>query len=139
MLRVGGVTPERLAVGLGVKDSAAIEAYRRELEAINEVQLDFEKIWHEVECFKETFSSAEYLIRKLKMMSGYLRRLLDEYDENCNLLFTAEGSSLQHTKLSGLVASTKDSEFREKFCDRYSEVTELISKDILRPMIGGGG
>ncbi|HTG34033.1 MAG TPA: hypothetical protein VLB76_13975 [Thermoanaerobaculia bacterium] len=139
MLRVGGVTPERLAGGLGLKDSDAIKTYRRELEAINEAQLDLEKIWHELECFRYIFSSPIDLIRKMKMMSGYLRRILDEYEENCDLLFTIEGSCLQHSKLSGLVASTKDSEFKEKFCDRYSEAAELISKDILRPIVGGGG
>jgi hypothetical protein len=71
-------------------------------------------------------------------MSSYLRQLLDEYEKNCTLIFEVEETCLLHAKISGLVASTKSSDFKVNFCDRYSEVVELINKDVLRPVVSGG-
>jgi hypothetical protein len=136
IIRTAGITPETLSLGIKIGATPVMTAYRCQLEALNETQLDLEKLWHELDCFRGTFTRAPDLIRRIKLMSGYLRRLVDEYEANCSVSLREDGVFL-YSELGGLVASTKDSKFKNRFCDVYSEAVNLISEDLLSPGLTG--
>jgi hypothetical protein len=141
LLRVAGVTTEGL-ISYGQMNAEALTTYKCQLEEINEIQLDLEKLWQELECFRQAFSSSHAIILRVKVMSGYLRRLIDEYENNCTAFYQETNSQglpkPSFSQLEQLVHSTKGSKFREKFCDRYSEVVELIRRDLLKPSLTTG-
>jgi hypothetical protein len=64
-------------------------------------------------------------------MSGFLRRLIDEYETNWCVLVKREEAlqAPQFKYLQHLVGSSTEGWFKEKFCDRYSEAVELIRLD----------
>lgn len=136
MLRANGFTPEIIVPGIELGEGDIWKAYRCQLEAINEVQLDLEKLWHELDCFRFAFTRAQDVIRKIKLMSGYLRRLIDEYEVNC-AASTRKNVAFVHSEISEFVASTKDSSFKRRFCDVYTEAVNLISEDLLSPGLTG--
>ncbi len=136
MMRAGGLTPEAIAFGIEVGEASTWTVYRCQLEVINEIQLDLEKLWYELDCFRFTFTRAQDLIRRIKLMSGYLRRLLDEYETNCSAP-TKQDVPFLYSELTELVASTKDSKFKRRFCDVYSEAVHLIREDLLSPGLTG--
>jgi hypothetical protein len=111
-----------------------IEAYSCRMEVLNEVQLDLEKLWQEMDCFRCAFSSPDRLLKRVKIMSGYLRRLIDEYEENLPILKNSRDElSLSELKaLRQFVGSTKEGKFRQQYCERYSEAVRLIREDSLR-------
>jgi hypothetical protein len=104
------------------------------MEALNEVQLDLEKIWHEVDSHRSAFSDPDGVIRRVRVMSGFLRRILDEYESQWPRLSGQQGSiSLPPLKqLAHFVGPSTKGWFKDKFCDRYSEAVEILRRDILR-------
>src|ERR1044072_811934 len=85
LLRMAGFTEEVFVKPIR-KAPNLIEAYSCRMEVLNEVQLDLEKLWQEMDCFRCAFSSPDRLLKRVKIMSGYLRRLIDEYEENLPIL-----------------------------------------------------
>lgn len=132
-LRGSGITPELCRMP-DQMSTGNIESYRCQMESINEVQLDLEKIWHEVNSFSGVFSEPDQILKRVKVMSLYFRKLVDEYECNyCYLI--AERDSISppsFKKLENLVSTTKEGEFKKRFCDRYSEVVGLILTDAIR-------
>jgi hypothetical protein len=111
-----------------------LEAYRSQMERLNELQLDLEKVWHEVECFSTAFQEAKAIINRIKIMSGFLRRLLTEYEEHWSSLRggSEESSERPLESLKHFVGPSTEGWFRSKFCDRYSEAVDLIRRDTLK-------
>jgi hypothetical protein len=133
LLRMAGFTEEIFGKPVP-KSQQLIEAYSCRMEVLNEVQLDLEKLWQEMDCFRCAFSSPDGLIKRVKVMSGYLRRLIDEYEKNLPVLKNGNDElSLSNLEaLRQFVGSTKEGKFREQYCERYSEAVRFIRQDTLR-------
>jgi hypothetical protein len=133
LLRVAGFTEEFFKDPITLTKEH-MDAYSNQLEVINEIQLDLEKLWQEVDCFSCAFSSPNALIKRVKVMSGYLRRLIDEYERNWTILqeTRTELPLSNLTALRQLTGPTNVGKFREQYCDRYSEAVRIIRQDLLR-------
>ena len=132
-LRAAGITPQHCDSTTPMVQSA-IEAYRCQSEQLNEVQLDLEKLWSEVDCYRCAFTHDEEIVRRIRVMSGFLRKVVDEYEENWRNLASrpSDGPPPQLQNLGHLVGTSTKGWFREKYCDRYSEAVDFIRRDDLR-------
>lgn len=134
LLRVAGFT-EELFDKPRPMSKELLDAYSNQLELINEIQLDLEKLWQEMDCFRCAFSSSDPLLRRVKLMSGYLRGLVDEYEKHWASLTINHGEHLSTCSLKALqqfTGPTNKGLFKDKYCDRYSEAVKLIRQDLLR-------
>ena len=134
-LRASGITTQHCD-SMAAMEQLGIDAYRCQCELLNEVQLDLEKLWHEVDCFRCAFTHDKDIVNRIKIMSGFIRKVVDEYEANwCNLSSVCkEERTIPKLKmLAHLVGKSTEGWFREKFCDRYSEAIDFIRRDELRP------
>ena len=132
-LRGAGITPEGCDCPANMSEDCQT-AYREQMEQINEVQLDLEKIWHEIDSFRHAFSEADNIIRRVQLMSGFLRKLVNEYEANWCLLGSPADAikAPKFKQLPHMVGPSTEGWFKEKFCDRYSEAVDFIRRDSLR-------
>jgi hypothetical protein len=133
ILRGAGFIPE-LCDGQRPVPECCLQPYRAQMEAVNEIQLDLEKIRQEIDSHRAAFSDPEGIIRRIQIMSGFLRKIVNEYEAQWPCLSGQQGSiSLPPLKqLAHFVGTSTKGWFKEKFCDRYSEAVEIIRKDTLR-------
>ena len=133
-LRVAGLTDSRLNASEPLTETTAA-AYREQLEVVNSLQLDLEKIRHEVGTFARSFSECAKLAHSIKRMSFYLLRLVKEYETNS---LQRDGGDSALSEFSALRSFTGPTDvkgrgtFKSDFCDRYSRAVELIRCDLLR-------
>lgn len=138
-LRVIGLTTKYgtvpITMSVGQKD-----AYKKEMELLNEQQLRCEALLVEIGNFPEAFSSGILLQQNLQKMTGYLRNIQDEYEAQ----WTRLDKDISNTKfesfsrLSDFTGKYQDSNFKDEFADTYDKAIGLLRQDLLLYRVAKG-
>ncbi|PYS99786.1 MAG: hypothetical protein DMF63_09820 [Acidobacteria bacterium] len=122
------------------------DAYDEQMQLINEVELEFENIWQEIESSPDLFSNSKSLAEYIERMKDYLRDLLHLYEQKRGT-FSGDPRALLLSDLkcviseietpstfafSDLVGDTKGSIFKKDFIKPYREASKAIREDILK-------
>lgn len=126
------------------KTVVLFDSYDEQIQLINEVELEIENIWQEIDSSPNLFNNSKSLAEYVERMKDYLRDLLHLYEqkrgtfsgEPRKLLLSDLRSVVNETsstfKFSDFVGDTKGSIFKAEFIKPYREASKAIREDILK-------
>lgn len=122
------------------------DAYDEQMQLINDVELEFENIWQELEFSTDLFSNSKSLATHIETMKDYLRNLLHLYEQKRGTFDEVKKTlplsdlkyAIKETKppenfeFRDFVGDTKGSIFKRQFITPYRDASKAIRGDILK-------